>query len=299
MHNRRDFIKTAFLSTATFVFAPWCSANTQQSSFVLWQLPSQSGNQMNSYVIQTVHGKIIVIDGGYIEDTSYLKGFLAALGNKVDIWFVSHQHRDHLGALTAILRNQDVLIDKIYGSMLSIQWIKDFDDRKGLASSVASAFNESLVKTQKQVIELELGQIIEIDGITFKILGVKNPEITVNGVNNSSVVMRAWDSQKSVLFLGDLGVEGGRKFLSGKYKKDLRSDYVQMAHHGQKGVGKAFYQIVSPKYCLWPTPKGLWDNDNGGGKNSGQWETLEVRSWMNEFGVRKHYIMKDGLQRIQ
>lgn len=272
------------------------SCYAMQDTFVLWQLPSQTGGQMNSYVMQTVNGKVIVIDGGFADDAPYLRGFLGALGNKVDIWFISHQHEDHINALTAILKNTgDLKIDKIYGSMLDEQWIKVHEQD---SLKTATDFNEALQKAQKQITELTLGQIIEIDGMTIEILSIKNPEIIDNGINNSSVVMRVWDSQKSVLFTGDLGVEGGKKLLNSEYKKDLKSDYVQMAHHGQNGVDKDFYQACNPSYCFWPTPKWLWDNDNGGGEGSGPWVTLEVRAWMDEFGVEKHYCLFDGLQKI-
>lgn len=75
---------------------------------------------------------------------------------------------------------------------------------------------------------------------------------------------------------------------------ELDSDYVQMAHHGQNGVTYEFYQAVSPKYCLWPTPEWLWNNDNGGGYNSGPWKTLETREWIEKLDVEENYIAKDG-----
>jgi beta-lactamase superfamily II metal-dependent hydrolase len=272
-----------------------CFAKT--GTFILWQLPSQTGGQMNSYVIQTVRGKVIVIDGGFAEDASYLKGFLGALGNKVDMWFISHQHGDHINAVTSILNNSgDLKINKIYGSMLDEHWIKD--NEHGSLKTITD-FNEALQEAQKQVTELTLGQIIEIDGMTFEILGVKNPEITCNGINNSSIVMRVCDAQKSVLFTGDLGVEGGQKLMNGTYRSRLKSDYVQMAHHGQSGVDEDFYKTVSPKYCIWPTPLWLWDNNNGGGKDSGPWKTLEVYNWMDKLNVQKHYRLFDGLITIR
>ena len=79
----------------------------------------------------------------------------------------------------------------------------------------------------------------------------------------------------------------------------MPSDYVQMAHHGQNGVGEAVYQKIQPKYCLWPTPKWLWDNDNGGGEDSGKYHTKEVRGWMERLPIQKHYRMFDGLQKIE
>ena len=67
-----------------------------------------------------------------------------------------------------------------------------------------------------------------------------------------------------------------------------------MSHHGQDGADKQLYAIINPEVCLWPTPEWLWNNDNGGGYNSGTWQTLETRKWMNEIGVPRHYVEKDG-----
>lgn len=293
---RKQIFILLLIAIGLFVIPGCCFVKTE--TFVLWQLPSQSGGQMNSYVLKTVHGRVIVIDGGYDIDAAYLKGFLAALGNNVDIWFISHQHLDHIDALTAILKNPgDLKIDKIYGSMLDEQWVKAHEPEH-LKTTVD--FNAALRKAEKQVTELTLGQVINIDGVTFEIIGIKNPEIIGNGINNSSVVMKVRDNQKSVLFLGDLGVGGGRKLMKGPYRHRLGADYVQMAHHGQGGVDEDFYKAVNPKYCIWPTPLWLWDNNSGGkGKGSGPWHTLEVRAWMNKLNVQKHYCLFDGLSRIQ
>jgi beta-lactamase superfamily II metal-dependent hydrolase len=175
--------------------------------------------------------------------------------------------------------------------MLEMQWIKS---NKPQSLKTATDFNDALQKAQKQVIELTLGQIFKIDGITIEIIGIKNPEIA-NEINNSSVVMRIWDTKKSVLFTGDLGEQGGKKLLRSKYSNRLKSDYIQMAHHGQNGVDENFYKAVNPKYCIWPTPLWLWDNNDGNGKGSGTWKTLEVRGWMEKLNVKKHYRLFDGL----
>ena len=80
---------------------------------------------MMSYVLQSPYGRLVVIDGGYEGDAPYLRKFLRDRGGRVDAWFISHQHDDHFGALTAILRQSDGLtIDRIYASLLSEEWIR-------------------------------------------------------------------------------------------------------------------------------------------------------------------------------
>lgn len=61
-----------------------------KESFVVWQLPSQIDSIGNSYVVQTVGGKVIVMDGGFAAEKDYLRGFIDALGGKVDAWIISH-----------------------------------------------------------------------------------------------------------------------------------------------------------------------------------------------------------------
>ena len=54
---------------------------------------------------------------------------------------------------------------------------------------------------------MELNQKMTIDNVSCEILGVKNPEITENAYNNSSMVIKMNVNNKSILFLADTGVE--------------------------------------------------------------------------------------------
>ncbi len=267
------------------------------ATFTLWQLPNQTNSQIMSYVIRTQGGRVIVIDGGTTGDGPYLKGFLAALGNTVDAWFMSHAHDDHFGALTAILGSADVpRIERMYASLPDMEWLR----RHGLDQDMKpyAHFLEAVRKAELRVVEPVLGEAFEIDSVRVEVLGLRNPELTANAINNSSMVWRMSDARKSVLFLGDLGAEGGRKLLASGYAERLRADYVQMAHHGQDGVEEEVYRAINPRYCLWPTPLWLWENDKGQGKGSGPWKTLTVRSWMEKLPIERHYVMTEGLCRI-
>ncbi len=276
---------------------PGVDEETAVSTFTLWQLPNQTSTQIMSYVMRTRNGKVIVVDGGMEGDAPYLAKFIEGLGGKVEAWIVTHVHRDHFHAFREILtKHADIEIAAIYGSVPDQEWVDQFGNDGERESQ--RLFNQALADTGRVVTELALGQELMVDGLRFEVLGVKNPEITANPINNSSLVFRVADNTKSVLFLGDLGVQGGEKLLKSPLAGRLPADYVQMAHHGQNGVDEAFYRHVNPSYCLWPTPKWLWENDNGGGKGSGPWRTLEVRAWMEKLPVKAHYVMCEGLQQI-
>ena len=268
------------------------------ATFTLWQLPNQTPTQIMSCVIRTIHGELIVIDGGTEADASYLYRFIRGLGGKVSMWIITHPHLDHMNALKEIIsKHKDIMIDGVYGSFNDSAWIDKYAD-DGEQKSYLD-FAATLKNSNREVIELAAGQTFCLDDVSIEILSIRNPEITANALNNSSIVFTAKDRVKSILFLGDLGVAGGEKLLKSKYSGKLHCDYVQMAHHGQNGVSENFYRYCNPIYCLWPTPEWLWNNDNGKGINSGSWKTLEVRKWMEKLKVEKHYRMFDGLTEIK
>lgn len=202
-----------------------------------------------------------------------------------------------------ILENPDkysITIGNIYSSLPTTSWIEErlankkiSQGEKNFYDELTSALDDAENAGEITKEELILGEELMIGGIRIEVLGVKNDDIIDNNVlNNASVVLRMSDACKSVLFTGDLGVEGGEKLRgTAALASRLPSDYVQMAHHGQRGVNKLFYQEVKPAYCLWPTPEGVWEYTT----------TKEVKGWMDEMGIPEanHYYMFDGLQTIK
>lgn len=271
------------------------SFSKQDDTFTLWQLPSQINTIGNSYVFRTDNGKVIVMDGGVKEEEEYLRGFLSSLGNKVDCWFVSHPHPDHIGALTKILQDpKDIRVYQICQSTFSEDLLNGEPDYKEEAIRYYDAAKKSGIK----IIEAEPGQTFQFGNTSFKILNIKNEEITSNPYNNSSMIIKVWDPVKSILFLGDAGAEEGDKLLNGPFRNELDCDYLQMAHHGQNGVTMDFYRTIRFRACLWPTPSWVYNNDAGGGFNTHILTTIETRNTMDELGITEQYMSFQGLTRI-
>ena len=107
------------------------------------------------------------------------------------------------------------------------------------------------------------------------------------------MVIKFYIADKTLLILGDTGIKSSEKLIQNQRGK-LKCDIIQMSHHGQRGATKELYEIANPSICLWPTPKWLWNNDSGQGYNSGTWETLEVRKWIENIQVKENYVAKDG-----
>lgn len=80
-------MKKQWIILIILLFGTLPGFSRQKFNFVLWQLPSQINTIGNSYVFQMNDGKVAVMDGGVKEEAAFLRGFLAALGNYVDVWF--------------------------------------------------------------------------------------------------------------------------------------------------------------------------------------------------------------------
>lgn len=265
--------------------------NTTKNEII--QLSSQGKSQMMGYIIKTKNNELIVIDGGTIDDTQNLINKININGGRVKAWFLTHAHNDHVGAFTKIINdNINIDIEKIYVSFNEISWYEQnephrFEFTKELLNTLK---NE---KIKDKVEEVSLNQIIQIDNIKAQILGVKNPEIIDNPGNEQSMVIKFDTGKVTFLVLGDTGIKSSEKLLT--YQKDkLKSDIVQMSHHGQSGATEELYKNINPKICMWPTPEWLWNNDIGTGTNSGTWKTFETREWIDKLNVKENCVSKDG-----
>ena len=260
----------------------------------LWMLGSPTGAQNLSIVIKSPHGKLIVVDGGWEADADKLSSLILQQGGKVDAWLITHPHEDHVGALCAILNDstRKIKIDKIYCSLATPDWYRQVSPNgAGIADQLLSAFTKLPVGTVTN--NIGRGSEINIDDVNIRVLNNRGA-YTYNGVNNSSLVYKIRVSGQSILILGDLAYDGGKDLIKTCTASELKSDIVQMAHHGQQGVDQDAYALITPTTCLWPSPAWLWNNDNGGGVGSGPWGTLTTRAWMDALGVKDNRSLKDG-----
>lgn len=261
----------------------------RQQDFSLWQLGAFFEEVQMGYLLRTDDGNIIVIDGGGTASAPILQSYLKQLGGRVHTWIITHPHTDHMNALLEILNDKTINIDRILYVVLDDAWV--FKNEK-VNFETYKRYVDILKNSNVPKIEVVQGdRFILGEGINMEVLGTGNPDIVVNAINNSSMVFKIGSKSKSILFLGDLGELGGDALLNSKVIDKLKSDYVQMAHHGQRGVSKEFYSAVNAKYALWPTPKWLWNNQLAGkAEDSGTWKTMEVRAWMNELNIQKNYV---------
>ena len=77
------------------------------------------------YVIRTRNNKLIIVDGGKNTDSNLILSYINKYGNgKVDYWFITHAHDDHVGALLGILKdeNNDITIENLCYHLNTAEW---------------------------------------------------------------------------------------------------------------------------------------------------------------------------------
>lgn len=298
MKNIIKFRFFIFIITISIMLGLWIKNCNIKGKIIM--LTNQTEAQMLSCLLCSKNGELVVIDGGWEEDAEYLKKRIKEYGGKVSAWLITHPDSDHIGALLKILKDnsEDIEIENIYYSFADIDWYNKISpDVKGLVYVITEQFSKFPI--EKLHPDIKKNDRIIVDNITITVMNNRY-NLANDSINNSSIVYRADIGDKRILFLGDLGEEGGKLLLQENSKKELKVNIVQMAHHGQNGVGKDVYEVIEPEICLWPTPEWLWNNNNGGGINSGPWSTLETRKWMKEIGVKKNKYMngKDTIVNI-
>ena len=267
----------------------------------LTMLAGQTKAQMMSFLLETKEGSLIVVDGGWWDDAAYLTEQIKARGGHVSAWFLTHAHTDHVGALLNILQSEEdgedtgITIDHIYYDFASLDWYKTHElSDLGTADAILTALSKL---PKDEACPVKKGDEILVDDVCITVLNDRyEPDADHVGErdgNDASMVYRMLVNGVTILFTGDLQVDGGNHVLETVEKEEVKADIVQMAHHGQHAVTKEFYEAVSPKICMWPTPQWLWDNEGG------QYTTPETKAWMKELGAEKHYCMKDGDQVIR
>lgn len=292
MKSKKKIIIISFIAiVALFICLFFTYKKINETTLI--QLSTTTNDRMMGYILITNKGKVIVIDGGSYEDGKKLKKYIDRYGGSVEAWFLTHYHNDHTGAINYILDETKINIKKLYSDLSDIEDVKLYEnDRANKYIKLQKSLMQHLNKKNKE--KVHLGQKINIDNLDIKILGVSNKEIVSNFGNNQSLIIKFTTKlNTTILFLGDTGIESEEKLLS-RYIDEVKNiDYIQMAHHGQNGVDERMYKIANPKNCLWPTPKWLYENDNGNGYNSGPWKTLETRRWIKNIGT-KNFVAKDG-----
>lgn len=213
------------------------------------------------YIYRLQDGSFLILDGGpnRPQDLDRLMTTLKSLADdpkniRVAAWILTHVHGDHTGAIRRLL-------DTASGSLTIEKLFYNFPCADVLASVDESrdTLDTSLRKSSAVVVKPHPGQIFHIRNaeVQFYYTHELLPPTPVSGGGNtfSMVFSITVDGQKT-MFLGDESTVVS-ELLVRTYGSSLKSDMVQVAHHGATGGTVALYKLIDMKVALWPL--GEWD----------------------------------------
>jgi competence protein ComEC len=195
--------------------------------------------QGDAALVTSPTGKTVLIDGGPRKSSGALLAFLAAhTPGPIDLILLSHRHEDHLGGLTAVVRELgarqflDAPVPHAGGAYAALM--------RALAARGVPA---------KQAIR---GRVIDLGGgATLTLLGPPEPPIvgSRSDVNANSVVARLAYRDFSVLFAGDAEAPTEAWLLSSG--ADLHAAVLKVPHHGSRyASGVRFLAAVAPRIAV-------------------------------------------------
>ena len=273
----------------------------------IWVLKSQTIAQNLSVIVKTAYGELIIFDGGRKEDAKYLHDFIIKNGGTVHGWFLTHIHDDHVGAIYEIMdKYDDIKIENLCYNFADFDfYYKSEGENAGIVVLLEEKFkeyydklhsDETLDKTHYELFDkIEKDEWFSFGEVIVKVMN-NIYKLDHDSVNNSSVVYKVFlEDKKTMIVLGDLAYEGGKKLIE-DYKnnmEDLKSDIVVMAHHGQAGVGEEVYKAISPEVAIWPTTEKIYMNTDN------NYSTNDTKKWMSDIGVKYNILSYEGTQIIK
>lgn len=281
---------------------------------ILYQLTETSAFMM-SFVLVTKQNNVIVIDGGRPEDMPLLKEYVGS--RHISAWILTHAHNDHISGFVDEFRKNggaDFDIENVYYHFPPYHMLigeKNVPDERLFLrelNEILPAFLEIEPMIGERAHVVKQGETLTVDECKIDFLFTYHDGLYANLMNDSSLVFSVTTPNKRVLFLGDLGPEGG-DVLYEESRHLLKADIVQMAHHGHMNVGMEVYAAVCPEACMWCCADWLYNEPEIPSyladrkkllnrRQTGMYGTAVTRKWMDILGVKTHYVTKDGTNRI-
>ena len=234
------------------------------------------------YIMELADGTFLVIDGGYYNGSNVSKSSanwfyktLKKVANDPDnvtvaAWLITHPHSDHYGAFVAMTEKseymQGIHIEKLIYNTPADEY-KTSTGSTGAVSMIESSAKKWGVE---KLIKAHPGQIHYVKDAKITVYGsadiVVPQSFDITNVNNLNVVTMVDYMGKRALYLGD-SQEVQNPILARLYGKELKTDILQLAHHGYNNTDAGeVYSFADPDIVFWPVSNNHYSGANYGGK---------------------------------
>lgn len=192
-------------------------------------------------------GFTMLVDSGDNFTGDDVVKYIKSLGiDKIDIFLITHFHRDHAGGAHKIISSLDVkkIVCHKFSDLSTMQerfWYIDMSISRSIRETFGSMsiFMESACENNK---------LKNFDVGDAKVYTLSQNNDAVN-VNNKSIVFKLVYGDFSMLFMADAESEVEKELL--EEDADLSADVLKIGHHGSKtSTTDEFLDMVNPKYAV-------------------------------------------------
>lgn len=242
-------------------------------------------------ILRLSDGRFIIIDSGNTEKDHYQAKQIYEILEKQNVldkitvaaWIITHPHQDHMNASTDFLQyygSGDLDIEQIIFNYPNKTDRMATNSEEKLAEGTYSECNEPAVERfyaslgvamekwpEMKIITCHTGQEYYIADATIEILHTvedyfpKKAEELTGMINDVSVAFKIKIAGQEIMILGDSGASASAELVNmwGNY---LKSDFVQMSHHGMQGGSVELYEHIDPTVVTIPATRGLLNPDS-------------------------------------
>jgi hypothetical protein len=245
-------------------------------------------------------GRFVIVDGSFNrgENANVLantikeqaKDYASGKNIKIAAWFVSHAHGDHDG----VLKGQNNLFKQFTVERVIANFMTDAERERSMSSSHSGNWSSgeggsddndrnAAAALGADFIVCHVGQRFYFADTVFEILYTVESygPTVVNALNTSTILVRAITTDAngkstSTMIMGDC--TGPAMAICNKmYGTNMRSEIVQVAHHGYTTWGNdsamaTAYKYMSPEIVLWPQGSSAFPNYKEKSYNKVLWD---------------------------